>query len=152
MSERIEQLLEQQNALLMQLIETIEQHGSIGKQQRGPGWGKGFKEHLTQEERDALNDEVDIDWWFSNYGEEALPAKYMHAFSATGGDVDSLYEKEEGDYIFSRMKDYVDETNEQGTHVFTYLGKKWCKREGNARNCFAFMPVKKKIGVTDDSQ
>lgn len=141
MSEKIEQLLEQQNALLTQLIELIEQ-GNLGKVYRGPGWGKGFKEHLTQEEKDFLNDEVDIDWWFLNYGEEALPSKYMHAFSATGGDINSLYTKDEGDYIFARMKDYVGETNESGTHVFTYLDKKWCKREGNARNCFSFVPVK----------
>ncbi len=135
--------LRQTNALLLQILEAIEQ-GSVNQKagNSSPGGRKGYQAHLGEDEKIALDDEVDIDWWFMNYGEEALPAKYMHAFSATGGDVDSLYTKDEGDYIFHRMKDFLDEENQQGTHVFKYLGKVWCKREGNARNCFAFVPIK----------
>lgn len=149
MSDRIEQLLEETNGLLRNLIEVMEQGVTPIRAGTSVGGGRGYSSNLGNDEKLALDDEVDIDWWFLSYGDEALPAKYMHAFSATGGDVNSLYTKDEGDYIFSRMKDYLGETNQQGTHVFTYLGKVWCKREKNARNCFGFV---KKIGVTDNTK
>ncbi len=136
--------LQKTNALLMQILEVIEQ----GNQKAGaiptiPTSGrKGYQAHLGEDEKLALEDEIDLDWWFLSYGEEMLPAKYMHAFSATGQDVDSLYTKDEADYIFHRMKDFLGETNKQGTHVFKYFGKVWCKREKNSRNCFGFVAKK----------
>lgn len=143
----LEKLLEEQrrtNELLETLVEAVTEM-KVVRVSTNPGWGNGLKEHLTDEQKSDLDDEINLDWWFLNYGEENLPAKYMHAFSATGQDVNDLYSKAEGDYIFSRMKEYLEETNEQGTHAFKYLGKVWCKREGNARNCFAFVPVKKNL-------
>lgn len=142
-----EQLLEEMqktNTLLMSILEIMEQ-GTLGTgNKKVPGGGRGYWTNLGQDEKDALEDEVNLEWWFMNYGEEALPAKYMHAFSATGQNVDTLYTKDEGDYIFQRLKDFLGEENEQGTHIFKYLGKTWCKREKNARNCFAFVPNKGK--------
>ena len=135
------------NTLLIALLEAIEQGNQKKVASPSVGGGRGYRDNLGQDEKDALEDEIDLDWWFTNYGEEALPAKYMHAFSATGGDINSLYTKDEGDYIFSRMKDYVGEKNLEGTHIFTYHNKVWCKREKNARNCYGFIKATG-IGVT----
>lgn len=132
----MEYLLEQVLNELKEIRNLLEQ----GTSYRKPG-SRGYASHLTKEEKEDLENEIDLEWWFGNYGAEHLPAKYMNAGSAgLGLPADQIYNKNESDYIFNRLMDFVDEDNSDGTHTFKYLGKVWCKREGNARNCFAFVP------------
>lgn len=143
MSERIEKLLEQQNLLLLQILEAIEK-GTL-RTGKAVGGGKGSKNNLTQQQKDDLEYEIDLNYWFINYGEESLPAKYMCSSVGIPSPNTNPYSKDEGEYIFNRLMDYEDEQNEQGTHKFKYLGKVWSKRESNSRNCFAFIPIKSTV-------
>lgn len=141
--ERIEQLLEEQNVLLIRILEQLEQ-GSITKRS-----GTGKRDILSEEDKQSLEYEVDLEWWFMSYGEESLPAKYMCSSMGAPAPNTNPYRPDESTYIFNRLMDFVEEENEAGTHVFKYLGKVWCKRESNARNCFAFVPIKI-LPTTDD--
>lgn len=135
--------LQKTNALLVQLIETIEQ-GNLGKRTGTVGaGGKGKSSNLSDDEKQSLEYEIDLEWWFVNYGEEPLPAKYMCSSMGAPTPNTNPYSKDENEYLFNRLMDFVEEENEAGTHVFRYMNKIWCKRESNARNCFAFVPVKK---------
>lgn len=131
--ERIEQLLEEQNVLLLRILEQLEL-GSYGTKRTGT-----TRDPLTDEEKQSLEYEVDLEWWFMSYGEEALPAKYMCSTAGTPMPNTNPYTKDESTYLFHRLMDFVEEENEAGTHVFKYINKVWCKRESNSRNCFAFV-------------
>jgi hypothetical protein len=140
-TERLEQLLEEQNVLLLRILEHLEL-GSAPKRSVGIDNPGKSRDSLTEEEKQSVEYEIDLEWWFMSYGEDPLPAKYMCSSMGTPVPNSNPYSKDEGTYLFNRLTDFVEEENEAGTHVFKYLGKVWCKRESNARNCFAFVPVK----------
>lgn len=108
------------------------------------GGGRGRSSNLTQDQKDSIEEEIDLNWWFMNYGEEPLPAKYMSITMGIPAPGENHYSKDEGEYLYNRLQDYLLEPNEADTHIFQYLGKVWCPREKNARNCFGFVPKKSK--------
>lgn len=130
-------LIQEQNELIRGLVTLLNE--GTGKAAPAP---RTAKIRLSEEEMLSLDEEINLDWWFHTYGEEPLPAKYMCVSLGTPAPGENHYRKEEGDYIFSRLKDFLEEENSEGTHVFKYLDKVWCPREKQARNCFGFVPVK----------
>lgn len=92
-----------------------------------------YSEPMSQDEKDSLDEEIDLDWWFFTYAEAPHPAKYM--------DRQNLgeYTKRELDYLHKRLAEIAECTPEvnEGTHVFMNVGKKYCKAEKNTLNCFA---------------
>lgn len=133
----INQLLKQQNELLIQILGELQ--SGLHLKREGNDKKYATRSPLSQDDMDALDEEIDLDFWFEAYGEESLPASYMNQSG-------EKFSKQEMDYLYRRLLDItsVNPTNEQGTHVFRSVGKIWCKREKNARNCFAFIPVKSK--------
>ncbi len=98
---------------------------------------------MSDEERDIIDEDIDLDWWFSTYGEDFRPAKYM--------DRQGLgYSKRELDYMHKRLAEIASMKPEinGGTHTFQNVGKKYCKAEKNTLNCFACVPVEKEESVT----
>ncbi len=143
-NEAIEQLL---HSILETQRETLEVQAEILKHLRDDGivvrkeytWNK-YSEPMTQEEKDDLDQDIDLDWWFASFGEESRPAKYM--------DRQGLgYSKREADYMHKRLAEIASVKPEVngGTHTFQNVGKKYCKAEKNTLNCFACVPV---VGVT----
>jgi len=121
-------LVRQQNDLLEELVDTTKNRARKGQAQNS---------QLTQDDYDALDEEIDLDWWFQTYGEESLPARFMNRQGLP-------YSGDESRYMFKRLCEiaYVGESVNNGTHLFKYLGKVYCKREKNTLNCFACVPVK----------
>lgn len=92
---------------------------------------------LSQDDYDALDEEIDLDWWFAKYGEDVLPAGYMNQSGIE-------YSKKELDYLHKRLKEISSVSPEinEGTHLFKSVGKKYCKAEKNTLNCFQCVPIK----------
>lgn len=135
-------LLEEQNDLLREILDRLNGGLTIKRE-----YSKNiYAEPMTQEEKDEIDEEIDLDWWFTTYGEDVLPAKYMNrqkeALDEIGQD---YYSKRELDYLHKRLAEIAKylPPNEAKTHVFTAVGKKYCKAEKNSLNCFAFIPVDK---------
>lgn len=96
-----------------------------------------YSEPMTDEERDILDEDIDLDWWFLTYGTGFRPAKYM--------DRQGLgYSKRELDYMHRRLAEIASIKPEVngGTHTFQNVGKKYCNAEKNTLNCFACVPIK----------
>lgn len=136
----IELLLQQQNELLLAILGELQ--SGLHLKRGGNDKKYASRTPMCQDDMDALDEEIDLDWWFEAYGEESLPASYMNQSG-------EKFSKQEMDYLYRRLLDItsVNPTNEQGTHVFTSVGKIWCKREKNARNCFAFKPLPETFGL-----
>lgn len=136
-TEKIEQLLQEQNDILRVILEELQ--SGLHLKRGGNDKKYATRTPLSQDDMDGLDEEIDLDFWFEAYKEESLPASYMNKSGVK-------FSKQEMDYLYRRLLDIssVNPTNEQGTHVFSSVGKIWCKREKNARNCFAFVPVKSK--------
>lgn len=142
-NEQIEELLKTQIILLSEIVELLTNGTKI---RVNPPGRKGFSS-LSQEARDSVDEEIDLELWHSVYGEECLPAKYMNKTAIESGEeIEDSYSKEEAEYLFNRLQDYLKEEVNGGSHIFEYVGKVWCKREKNSRNCFACVP-KKLIGT-----
>lgn len=128
-------LLEQQNELLRAVLEELQE--GLHLKREGNDKKYSYRTPLSQDDYDNLDEEIDLDWWFTSFGDAELPAKYMNQ---TGVD----YSKQEKDYLFRRLLEIASvkpEVND-GTHVFTYVGKKYSKAEKNAVNCFSCVPVR----------
>jgi len=98
--------------------------------------GTTVQEPLSADDMNSIEDDINIDWWFHTYGEDPHPAKYM--------DRQGLgYNEAELSYLSASLKDRAQngEKVSQGTHVFQYVGKKYCKAEKNTVSCFACLPV-----------
>lgn len=128
----LNQKIDVQNSLLEDILEQLRE-GSPG---RGAPSGGGRKK-VDLKILEEIEDDIDIEWWFQTYGEEPLPAKYM---TAVGSGIS--FTKPELDCLFARLQEFKDEPLENKTHIWKYLGKVWCPREKNARNCFACVPIK----------
>lgn len=129
---KIVALLEAQNELLREVLDQLQGGLTVKreytKNRHAPA--------MSEDEKDSLNEEIDLDWWFTHYGEDVLPAKYM--------DRQKLgFAKREVDYMHKRLAEIAEykPLNEAGTHIFTSVGKKYCKTEKNTLNCFAFIPI-----------
>lgn len=135
LEEKIVDLLQEQNNLLVAILEELQE--GLHLKREGNDKKYAFRTPLGQDDFDGLDDEIDLDWWFTSFGEEERPAKYMNQ---TG----EQYSKQEKDYLFRRLTEIASVKPEVngGTHVFTYVGKKYSKAEKNAVNCFACVPAK----------
>lgn len=123
------------NDLLRNLIETLEQGVHMKRGNNNDKYAATTP--LTQDDYDGLDQEIDLDWWFSSFGEEFHPAKDMNRTGAP-------YSKQEKDYLFRRLLEISSLKPEVngGTHTFQSVGKKYSKEEKNTFNCFACIPVK----------
>lgn len=85
-----------------------------------------------------LDDLIDLDAWLHVYGTEERPARAM--FSATGLPE---YTRQELLYVTRQLKEYAELDREgrsiNGTHLWTYLGKKNYGRDGKI-DLFACIP------------
>lgn len=131
----IESLLETQNTLLSEILAVLSEGIHVKRENNNAKYAASSP--LTQEDFDSLDEEIDLDWWFTKYGEEPLPAKYMNMSG-------SPLSKPEKDYMFRRLLDIASVTPEVngGTHTFQSVGKKYCKTEKNTFSCFACVQVK----------
>lgn len=134
--ERIEQLLESILEVQAEILTTLREEGisirrEYSKNRSVPA--------MSQEEMDMLDEEIDLEWWFTSFGEEPHPAKHMDR-QKLGYD-----SKRELDYIHKRLAEIAATKPEvnNGTHVFVNVGKKYCKTEKNTFNCFACVPVER---------
>lgn len=132
--EKIEHLLQEQNDLLRAILEELQEGLHIKRESNGKKYA--YRTPLTQDDYNSLDEEIDLEWWFQTFKETPLPAKYMNQSGIE-------YSKQEKDYMYRRLLDISSVTPavNNGTHVFRYLGKIWCKEEKNALNCFACVPV-----------
>lgn len=129
---KILSLLEEQNDLLRMILQELQE--GIHLKREGNDKKYAYRTPLTQEDYDSLDEEIDLDWWLSQYGEAELPAKYMNQSG-------NPYSKQEKDFLFRRLLEIASTKPEiNGTHIFTYVGKKYSKAEKNAVNCFACIP------------
>lgn len=130
-------LLETTNALLSELIEKID--SGIHIKRSGNNDKYASSSPLSQDDFDALDEEIDLEWWFISFGEENRPARYMNQSG-------SPLSKQESDYMFRRLLDIssVEPKVNGGTHVFKYIGKKYSPIDKNTFNCFACVPTKEK--------
>lgn len=132
---RLESILLMQCELLEKLVEAVEQ--TIPASRRKTETTATGKAALTQDDYDALDKEIDFEWWFQQYGEKPLPARYMNQQGLP-------YSREESVYLFRRMCEivrYPPPTVNNGSHVFKYVGKVYCKAEKNTVNCFMCVPI-----------
>lgn len=144
-TKRIESLLEILIEGQAEMLQLLREQGITVKREYSKNI---YSEPMSQEEKNDLDEEIDLDWWFLTYGEEFYPAKYM--------DRQKLgYTKRELDYMHKRLAEIADckpevncavdpETGKSipgtGTHIFVNVGKKYCKAEKNSLNCFACVP------------
>lgn len=135
--EEIKELIQQQNDLLLAILEELQ--SGLHVKREGNDKKYAPRSPLCEDDMNELNEEIDFDAWFSAYGEEALPAHYMNFTSGIE------YSKQEKDYLYRRLVEIAGmptkPTNDQGTHEFTSVGKVWCGREKQARNCFQFKAI-----------
>lgn len=139
MSEKIEQLLESILEVQAEILNTLQHNGIAIRRE----YSKNVhSEPFSQEDKDDLDTEIDLDWWYNKYGEGCLPARYMACSNATGS-LEGYYKKRDLDYLHKRLSEIasVMPTVNGGTHVFQAVGKKYCKAERNTLNCFACVPV-----------
>lgn len=131
--EKIISLLEANNGLLAEVLTALQDGIKMKRDQKAK---YPASTPLSDEDYDALNEEVDIEWWYETHGEEILPAKYMNRQGLP-------YAKQELDYLFRRLVDIAqgDALVNGGTHQFIFLGKKYCPREKNTLNVFQCVPV-----------
>lgn len=130
-NKRIEQLLEGILEVQIEIMKSL-QEGILVRREYSKNT---YAEPMTQEEKDDLDQEIDLDWWYENYGDAQLPAKYMDRQKVG-------FSKREIDYLHKRLVEiasYRPEVN-GGTHIFMSVGKKYCKAEKNTLNCFACFP------------
>lgn len=130
------------NALLQAILEQLQEDRPTKKSNGGRRSTKNVDPQLLAD----MEGEVNIEQWFETYGEEVLPAKYMN-MSGSG----IPFTKEEMDCLFALLQEYEHESLKDGTHTWQYLGKVWCPREKNARNCFACVPIKKGVFLNESN-
>lgn len=129
-NKRIEELLESILEVQIEIMRSL-QDGILVRREYSKNT---YAEPMSQEEKDDLDQEIDLDWWYENYKEEFRPAKYMDRQKVG-------YSKRELDYLHKRLVEIAACKPEiNGTHVFTSVGKKYCKAEKNTLNCFACVP------------
>jgi hypothetical protein len=121
---------------------TVELQGEILKVLREEGIAvrreymkNRYVEPMSQEEKDDLDEDIDLEWWYASYNEGYYPAKYMDRQKIG-------YSKREVDYMHKRLSEIASMHPEVngGTHIFHFVGKKYCKAEKNTFNCFACTP------------
>lgn len=130
-NKRIEELLEGILEVQIEIMKSL-QEGILVRREYSKNT---YAEPMTQEEKDDLDQEIDLDWWFTTYGEDFHPTKDMDRQKVG-------FSKRELDYLHKRLVEiasYRPEVN-GGTHIFTSVGKKYCKAEKNTLNCFACFP------------
>lgn len=127
-------LLEAQNSLLSEILGVLST--GINVKRKGNDEKYAASSPLTQDDYDSLDEEIDLDWWYSSFGEEPHPAKYMNRSG-------NPFSKQEMDYMFRRLMDIASVKPEvnNGTHVFSYVGKIYSKADKNTFNCFQCLPV-----------
>lgn len=133
-NEKLERLLEENNNLLRLLLDTISEGIHVKRQGNDAKYATSTP--LNQDDFDSLDEEIDLDWWYEQYREKMLPAKSMNRSG-------NPFEKREMDHMFRRLLEISSvkpEVNE-GSHIFTYVGKKYSKTEKNTFNCFQCVPV-----------
>lgn len=128
-------LLEAQNSLLTEILEVLST--GIHVKREGNDRKYAAATPLSQQDYDSLDEEIDLDWWYSSFGEEPHPAKYMNRSG-------SPFSKQEMDYMFRRLMDIasVRPPVNDGTHTFIYAGKIYSKIDKNTFNCFQCVPAK----------
>lgn len=129
--ELLEEILATQNAILTLLRED-------GISVKREYTKNAYSQPMSQDEKDALDEDIDLEWWFFMYGDLPRPAKYM--------DRQNLgYNKREVDYMHKRLAEIASTKPEVngGTHTFQNVGKKYCAPEKNTLNCFACVPKEK---------
>lgn len=133
MSDTIEQLLESILEVQVDILNILRDQGITIKRTYSKN---RYADPITQEERDDLDEEIDLDWWYTTYGDAQLPAKYMDRQKVG-------FSKRELDYMHKRLSEIASIKPEVngGTHTFQNVGKKYCKAEKNTLNCFACVPV-----------
>lgn len=133
MSDTIEQLLESILEVQVDILNTLRDQGITIKREYSKNT---YSEPMSQEERDDLDEEIDLEWWYTTYGDAQLPAKYMDRQKVG-------FSKRELDYMHKRLSEIasLNPTVNGGTHVFKSIGKKYCKADKNTLRCFACVPV-----------
>ena len=119
--------------LLKQLITRIDNLEADRNQKK-----KIITDKLTQDDFDAIDNEINFEWWFEKYGESPHPARFMNQQNLP-------YSREETIYLFSRMKEMSPQKVNGGTHVFQFAGKVYCKATKSTVNCFACIPITRPI-------
>lgn len=132
---RIVQLLEEQNALLTSLLDLLD---TTGIAVRKPHKHHDHTATISDADKEELDSLIDLDDWFNAYGESPYPAKYMLKLQGMP------FTTAESRYMFNRLCEVASvnaKVGEKETHVFTFVGKKYCQVEANTMNCFACVPV-----------
>jgi hypothetical protein len=88
---------------------------------------------LTQEDYEALDSEIDPEWWFHKYGEEEHPAKMMNKAGFE-------FSKDELAYVTKSMKQLDGYEVNGGTHVFKFIGRQYYKPIRGTTNLYACVP------------
>lgn len=133
MSDTIEQLLESILEVQVDILNILRDQGITIKREYSKNT---YSDPMTQEERDDLDEEIDLEWWYTTYGDAQLPAKYMDRQKVG-------FSKRELDYMHKRLSEIAKLSPEVngGTHIFKDVGKKYCKADRNTFNCFACVLV-----------
>lgn len=132
MSDTIEQLLESILEVQVDILNILRDQGITIKREYSKNT---YSDPMTQEEKDDLDEEIDLDWWYTTYGDAQLPARYMDRQKVG-------FSKRELDYMHKRLSEIAATKPEVngGTHIFKDLGRTYCKADKNTLRCFACVP------------
>ncbi len=112
-------------------------------------------EDLAKElDTEAVETMANLEWWYEHYQEQELPAKFInpdfylleHWDSDEYGEPDKYrfemanLSKRESMWLIDKLKELDGAPVNNGTHIWTFVGRKHFKREGQ-QNLFACIPA-----------
>ena len=121
-----------------------------------PAQIRAAKEHMKELDEFAVDQMIDLERWFKEFGEDEMPAKFMNPAlvryldwnTEEWGEPDAYIIEEsrllpnEARIMSEKLKSLEGELVNEGTHVWKFIGMKHYKRDG-PQNHFACVPVNK---------